>query len=498
MKKKILVYGLMTVLSLSILSGCGSKKNSEKGGHKVDKSIKEVAENVADSIADIDSMKLGLKGNIDLTAESEGLKYSVKGNAELNGAFTVDVPEFNVDGKVLYELNQSANKLSGEYSVNSYGETDGDTMNIYTKTNITDWTHESIDVSEYLEEVSSFKEEMEEIAEQIKDLSDKEIEDEFGKYFKLEDTTKAVNGKECYVISADLDLDDINELNEYGMDDFDDTEIDQLDFSYGVCIDKDTYMPVKIYCNISAHVNDEYVEYTINNMSFEFNFVANSGKVKSAPKDAKQAADENDGPSDLFGSITSKAKDARDNMEDEDDNKGDTKESNKTNNDEKDYGTVDKKYIPKSFKLNGKEIKFGDKVSEILDAGYEIESDEGKKIKANDSQLYLFTKKDSDISFTVDIYNSAENDINVKDGVISGIFVSDVDGINFELDNGITLNSTISDVEEVYKNQKCSDKYNGATFGSVSYEDDDYNEVSFDYDLGSGKITDIDVYFFQK
>lgn len=482
MKKKILVYGLMTVLSLSMLSGCGSKRNSEKGGHKVDKSIKEVAENVAENIADIDSMKLGVKGNIDVITEGEGIKYSMKGNADLDGTFRIDVPGFNLDGKLTYELDQSANKLSGEYSVNAYGETEGDTMNIYTKTNITDWTHESIDVSEYLEDVSSFKEEMEEVAKQIKDLSAEQIEDEFGKYFKLEDTTKAVNGKECYVISADLDLDDVNELSEYGMDDLDDTELDELNFSYGICIDKDTYMPVKIYCNISAHGNDEYAEYTINNMSFEFNFVVNSGKVKSAPKDAKKAAEENNGPSDLFGSITSKAKDAKENMDDED------------------YGTVDKKYIPKGFKLDGTQIKFGDKVSELLDAGYEIEFDEDTegKIKANGSELFTVTKKDSDDSFMIDVYNLTDNEIDIKDAVISGLFVSDTDGINIELDNGITLDSTISDVEEVYKNQKCSDKYKGETFGSVSYKDDDYNEVSFDYDLGSGKITDIDVYIFQK
>lgn len=479
MKKKILMYGLVTVLSLSMLSGCGSKKSSEKGGHKVDKSIKEVAENVVKNVEDIDSMKLGLKGNIDITAENQGIKYSIKGNGELNGVFKIDIPAFNLDGKVSYELNQGANKLSGEYSVEAYGETEGDTMNNYWKTNITDWECESVDVSEYLESVAEFKEELEEFAEKVKELSDKEIEDEFGRYLKLEDTTKAVNGKECYVISADLDINDIKDLDKDLLEESEDLEFDKLDYSYGVCIDTDTYMPVKIYLDIEAHGTNEYAEYTINNMSFEFNFVTNEGKVESVPNDVKETAEKNDGSSSILGAMIPDDYD----IESDDD-------------DEKDYGKVDTKYIPKTFKLDGKEYKFGDKVSVMLDAGYEIEQDDSNdgKIKAYDFNSYYLKKSGSNNSFLVYMDNNTDSDIDVKDAVISGISVTETDGVTLELDNGITLESNISDVKEIYKDQKSSYEYEGKYMSTITYEDEDYNEIEYNYDVESGKLNQIEIF----
>ena len=481
MKKKILVYGLVAALSLSMLSGCGSRRSSEKGGHKVDKSIKEVAENVARNISDVDSMKMGLKGNIDIAIESSGIKYSIKGNGEMNGVFVVDNPAFNLDGKVSYELNQGASKLSGEYSAEAYGETDGEIMNVYGKTNISDWECESFDVSEYVGEISEFKDEIGEFAEYIKGLSDEEIAAEIGEYVNLEGETKSVNGKECYVISADLDINDIKKMDEDFVEDEDEMEFDKLDCSYGICIDVDTYMPVKMYINISAHVIEENAEYTINSMGFEFNFISNSGKVKSAPKDAKESANDSDGPSDIFGSITSKAKDAKE--EDE-------KEENAN-----DYGTVDTKYIPKTFKLDGKEYKFGDKVSTMLDAGYEIELNEEHdgKIGAYGISAYYLKKPGSNSSFLVYMDNDTDSDIDMKDATIKGISVMETDGVTLELDNGITLESSISDVKKVYENQKASYEFEGQYSSVITYEDEDYNEVEYSYDVESGKLNQIEV-----
>lgn len=512
MKKKLLTYGLVAVLSVSMLAGCGSKKNSEKSGHKVDKTFMEVAENVVKSIEDIDSMKLGVKADIDMTAQSEGVEMLVKGAAELNGTFNIDVPAFNADGKVSYELSASGQKFSGEYTMTSYGETVDDTMNIYAKTNITDWEMESVDVSEYIESMEMIKSQVNEVASQISEIDSKEIEDTVGKYLKLEDETKYVNDRECYVLSADLDVNDLKELVELTeskqeSEAFTDS-VEDMNFSYGICIDTKTYIPVKVYMNITAKGNDGDTEFSINKMGFEFNFTANSGKVKDVPKDVKEEAESGDTDAkeaiDSFlgsGGIVPGIGDDDYGIDvdgDNDNTNNDKNDKEEPDSDSKDYGTVDTKYIPKSFTLEGKEYQMGSKVGVLLDAGFAIDTEwtDFDKIEGQGTKtVYLKSTKNDDYGFSLAVQNDTDSAIEIKDAPIYGITI-DVDSeLSFELDNGIQLGDNISEVQKIYKGQKSSYEYDGSAISSVEYQDEDYNEVDYTYDMDDNRVTEITLYY---
>lgn len=494
MKKKMLAYGVMVALSVSMLVGCGSKKESEKAGRKVDKSITEVAENVVKSVEDIDSMKLGIKGSVDIDTETDGVNAVIKGGAELNGVFTIDIPAFNLDGSLFYEIGAEGQKLSGEYTANAYGETEDDTMNVYAKTNITDWVMESVDVSEYIESVSMIKSQVNELADMIGELDEKEIEDAIGDYLTLEEKTKSVNGKECYVLSADLDMNDIAGLNEYTGEELDDfmESVDSMNLSYGVCIDTKTFIPVKFYMNLSAKGNEEDTKISINDMSFEFNFVANSGKVESVPKDAKEKAEsiedmESDDMS--FGSMF----DSGDVL--------DFDEGQDEDADDDEFHTVDTKYIPKSFTLEGKKYNVGDKAGILLGDGYEIDKSrvDFETIDSYESErIYLISPKNEDNGFSITVYNDTDSEIEIKDASLTGITIENDSELSLSLDNDIKLGGDPETIKEVYKGQKESYSFDGEYSASVEYQDEDYNRVDFYYDKESNIITEIDFIRFDE
>lgn len=161
--------------------------------------------------------------------------------------------------------------------------------------------------------------------------------------------------------------------------------------------------------------------------------------------------------------------------------------------------SVDTKYIPKSFTLGGEEYKIGDKVEELMDAGFAInkESTDVDKVKSNSIEVLSMNTPSGDYFITTNSMNNTDKEIDVKDGIIPVMLVNIDSGLDFILDNGIKLGDDISKVHELYEGQKESELNESEYTSSIKYADVDGNSVEYHYSETSKKITQIDLFCYQ-
>ncbi|MBQ3546831.1 MAG: hypothetical protein IJA34_17880 [Lachnospiraceae bacterium] len=304
--KKCLAIGLVSIMSLSMFTGCGTKKeNNDKKDDKVkvskvDIELKDLLSEAAISIADIETVKLGVGGSVKLKYISEDMDMDISGDAKLEGIAAVDEPKFNATGSLNYELGMSGTKLSGDYTLEAYADTLDEEMSIYAKINDEDWMTEAGDVSEYMEEIGYLKENIEELSTMIEEI-DFSVLDEYKDYIRLEDKTKIVDGVECYVVSANLNKEQLKELYEEFEGDASEME-EELDTVKDFAItceflfDKSNCAPAKFGVDMSMTIEegDETIE--VESLGFEMSLGVNTkDKIKDVPAEAK----DNAGPADM-------------------------------------------------------------------------------------------------------------------------------------------------------------------------------------------------------
>lgn len=310
MKKKF-AYLLVAALSVSLLAGCGSKSSETKKTSKVEIELAELFENVADATSDIEDLQLDIKGEADATVKVDGQSLSAKGSVSLTGKAVKEEPAFDLSGAVDYSVTTSGTTLSGKYSANACGETEDGELNVYVNVNKGDekgnWVTDSMDAS-YITDVFD---DLEEILEESKDAFNEITEEDWKKVesiLKLEDMTKIVNKKECYVITMEINNDSIMELIRTSEDYVDEEEMEDalqeaeeafqqlnLDCRGQICYDKDTFLPVqtKISFTMNGEVDDTEVD--IKTLVFEMNMLANDGvKLSGVPDNVKEEAEEAD------------------------------------------------------------------------------------------------------------------------------------------------------------------------------------------------------------
>lgn len=299
--KKYLAIGLVSVMSISMLSGCGTKKEDKNSKDdkvkvsKVDIELKDLLSEAAISIADIETVKLGMAGNVKLKYFSEEMDMDISGEAKLEGIAAVDEPKFNADGSLNYELSMSGTKLSGDYTLETYGDTVDEEMSIYAKINDEDWMTEAGDVSEYMEGIQDLKENIEEFSTMIEDV-DFSVLDEYKDYIRLEDKTKIVDGVECYVVSADLNKEQLMDLYEEFEGDTSVMEEDLgvvKDFAITceLFFDKSNYTPSKFAIDMSMYIEEGDEKIEVESLGFEVSLGVNtSDKIKDVPDEAKDSA----------------------------------------------------------------------------------------------------------------------------------------------------------------------------------------------------------------
>ena len=112
----------------------------------------------------------------------------------------------------------------------------------------------------------------------------------------------------CYVLTLDVDRDQLIELAEIGQEyseEYDDEEFEQyletfkqlekFDIVISLYFDKDTYLPVKVSADIAMKGEVEGTAIDLKKLSFELTFSVNEGvSVEEVPADAKENAVEAD------------------------------------------------------------------------------------------------------------------------------------------------------------------------------------------------------------
>lgn len=303
--KKCLVFSLVSVMSLSMLAGCGTKKedNDKKDDKvkvsKVDIELQELLSEAAISIADIETVKLGMAGNVKLKYISEEMNMDISGDVKLEGIAAVDEPKFNANGSLNYELSMSGTKLSGDYTLEAYADTVDEEMSIYAKINDEDWMVEEGDVSEYMEEIEYLKENIEEFSGMIEEL-DFSVLDEYKEYIRLEDKTQIVDGVECYVVSANLNMEQFVDLYEEYEGDASDIEeefggVNDFVIDCALYFNKSNCAPAKFTVDMSMDIEEEDETIEVESLGFEISLGVNtSDEIKDVPNEAKDNAGDAD------------------------------------------------------------------------------------------------------------------------------------------------------------------------------------------------------------
>ncbi len=502
MKKK-LVSALAILMSITILAGCGSKIDEKdiKKGSKVKLEITELMENAVLAVADIDSIDVKAAGSVELKLEGEatdGKKMSIKGDADMHGKACVSEPAFEGGASISYELKMGNDRISGDHSASAYGETEDDIMMVYVKIDDDEWKKNSTDVSGFIEVMSSVKESIDNVAKECKNIDEEDLK-EVEKFLKLEDTTKMINGKECYVLSADIDKEKFIELAEFTDDEYDEfiDEVNNINFSYSLSIDKDTYIPVQIVLNVRIDGEADGTKFDVEKLGMEVNIDTNSVKISDVPDDVKENAVKTD-----LGIVDNDwDDDLDDDMDDDlDDNMDDTEEETTKVSDESvqfnSDAVVDSSLIPRTIKIEGKSITFPCKVGDIKSMGFFIDEEAtyDTEIDGYSVGCVVFDVKDS--NFLVSVQNNSNETIDIMDGAATSIYICGKD-INVELDNGIKIGDDSSSVEKVYANQEPSYVYKDNNIEEYQYSDSEYNTITYEYSTETGKIVGISLENFE-
>ena len=287
MKRK-LAYGLVIVMSVAMLGGCGTKK-----AEKVELSLKEVLANAADSVVSIESLEFDVNGKLDMEAAQEGQDISASGNASLDGVITTKDPSTHMKGEVEYKCSYNNTTLSGTHSAEVYGEdkADEEAFYMYARIDDKDWMSTVEDLSDFTEDLGEL--DYEGLKEEFDSLVDDE---EFNDIFKLKDTVQSANGKDCYMIYAELGKDKLIEIVEENGSSTDVEEIkeaiENLKINYEIYLDKNTYYPVKmvIAINLKVNIEDEDINLDIKELTLEFNSKINEAKTVTVPDEVKENA----------------------------------------------------------------------------------------------------------------------------------------------------------------------------------------------------------------
>lgn len=298
--KKILVCALTAVLTLSMFTGCGTKKENE-----VTISMNEVIEKTLDSIADLQSAELDLTANADVEIDYNGERGmsvvgEIKGGLETN----LEEPSLHLNGLLKYEAKIDANGIkntsSAEEKLEIYGEKNENQLALYGRWNDDEWEKD-------VEEI----EEINELIEGIRDLKEIDNEDlkelnESGamEFAKLESKTKVVNDKECYVIKYELNreelikllkIEELSDEKSVKIEEAKEEAVEALkEFStlLEIYIDVKTYLPVKAALGIEldAELDMAGTQIKFNELNLEMNLKTNQTKPIKVPSDIKETA----------------------------------------------------------------------------------------------------------------------------------------------------------------------------------------------------------------
>lgn len=136
------------------------------------------------------------------------------------------------------------------------------------------------------------------------------------------------------------------------------------------------------------------------------------------------------------------------------------------------------------FTLAGADIALPISVKDFCRAGFSLDVDDSEsELKANDYYGYGYYDADGDYRGTLFVYNTTDETIKVKDGIVGGITIDDKGEDDLQLVGGIGFGDSLSDCVKVLGNQ--------VTYSSVG---DSYSSYQWFFEDG-GYSTSIELDF---
>lgn len=102
------------------------------------------------------------------------------------------------------------------------------------------------------------------------------------------------------------------------------------------------------------------------------------------------------------------------------------------------------------FTLQGETFTIPMSVDDFYEAGFYLQEDSQKEnLEPENSNGYAYYDADGNYLGTLFVYNTTDRSIQVKDGMIGGITVNQIDGIDFQMVGGLTFDSSLKDAAAV-------------------------------------------------
>lgn len=269
---KILSVMLVLVMAMSLMA-CGSKKEDKKSNKNLASlTAEELMNKVSDASKNVEGMSEKIK--LDVAVSLSGMEMSLNGTVDAK----TNVEPMNTYAKV----DLTMNAMGTEQAVKSetYMVENDDKIDMYTLTD-DEWSHESMDSSEYKDSISEAVSKLESI-----DYSD------ITKYFE-ESKAEVKDGKYQLILSTSTeDLIKKLEESEYAdkLGDYDLSSIPEAKVTFNINYNAKTYLPESASIDLDMDtISYEGVEIELSKFVFEIEFTSYDAVKIDIPDEALAA-----------------------------------------------------------------------------------------------------------------------------------------------------------------------------------------------------------------
>ena len=452
----------ISTLSVSMLSGCSLLKPT---ANSLLKSSGKKMQSVKD---------MGLDGTLEFGMElsKDGVSVGLDFDADLDMTYekVKDGFESYIDAEVELSMADMSEKVKGEI----YTVGDAEKVTTYSK---------SKDADEWVKEEESAKDNTSGM-QNLVNVNFNSLVDKM----TLEEETKEVHGRECYVLKGTVqDSDFADSLTELYMEDLGDVDASEIEADVVVNIDKKDKMPVSMTIEIDDEIFEKAFDasemegFSVAVNSFEMEIVykeINTGKTVDIPEEVFDASEKDDSDDDSFFGDISGDDDSKDEPEeDDDDDKDEPKEDDDDDKDEPEDDD-DSKDEPEDDDDSKDEPEDDDSDEGIGSYGQgNMSADEFKSegfdfkesVQEDDKRVYLKVENGNKKTLLVSVYASF-----IKDGKVVD---EDFDYLEFEPKTyqvaDFNIDVDYDTIEYTFEVEETDREYNGTEMDVFYVIEDD-------------------------
>ena len=446
--KKLTAIGLAAVMTAALLAGCGGKTKATP---------ENLLRDMTDKAEKVESTVMNVKFNIKLSSGSEELSMGMDMDMEA----TTEPEASHGKGEVSFDIAGSS--MSTEMEMYSVKEDDQ-----YVTYTMMDgqWTKEAADEEEALGDVEGMTGNIEEYADK----------------FELEQDLAEINGKDCFELSGELDGDIFSEMIQSDMMDsfsgygLDEETVSDMVFPCTIDIYKDSILPARIYFDLTDTFEPMLEEsgVTASDCYIEMTFTEYDSVDEIVVPDEALEAEEGSGLLDDFGGDSGSVTPAEP-----------AEQSADLGSDWESY----------TVQVNDTVVTLPCTIADLEAAGVTLDREytpEDYVVNAGEYELAWFMN-DNGNEIMVDMINTTDGPLELKDCLVGGISVSSYDvedgGLTVIFPGGIQIGTAEADVLAAYG--EADDAYEDAEYGNTYYwyaDDSYFNGCTIETEAGTGLV----------